>query len=279
MSVLGKILPDPRVRPDFTEGPAYLVTTADLVLTEQPCPCCRGRRPILETRPLPVELQGGARRRSPSYELLGDLRRYIRPEADQHGCSRCELLILIGQLMPTPHGAPPIESPEAHELRLMREAATPSQSEPSPVFDGELFSVGTVHITPGALTALLKGFRPELDPMYASVPEITRPFADEFLRRHATGDHGMVGTQNDADADRGRSLGPLASALDQNAAAIADGRGTVLSTYRVEQFDIREPSWGGPARTEKNGSVLLSIRTELAGSPIALVALADEMNQ
>lgn len=270
----------PRVRADLTEGPAYLVTTADLVLTEGPCPYCRGRRPILETRPLPIELMGGARRRAPSFDAIQHLRRFIRPEADRFGCSRCELLILIDRLMPKPAGAPIVESPEAQTLRLMRESAIPTPPDPSsPPVDGALFDAGKVYTTPAALTALLAAYRPEVDRSIGGILEVARPFVGEFLNRHARGDHGTIGTQSDADAEKGRSLGPLASTLDQNAAAIADGRGTVLSTYRVEQFDIREPSWGGPARTEKNGSVLLSIRTELAGSPIALVALADEMNQ
>lgn len=218
----------------------YHVTVADLKVLPGSCPSCGGHSPRL-TIDLPAEVIGGTGS-SPAAELgaISGFRRFFGPDVT---CSSCELRRLLRELFP-PRWAPPVTSPADREIAELRAAlasvASPAAA-PGPRPKTGLFDQGDVLLTtPGrlAIDRCTRGVS-QMDQAGGLAPSQGLAGAFALLERHVARDHGGFNQAGGGDAAAGTRGNPLASVADRNAAAIAEGHGSIRSSYVLKRMETR----------------------------------------
>lgn len=246
----------------------YRVRPADLRFYAGPCPACGGSAPRLAFK-IPPGFE------YPVLDQVGGYTAFFEPRP----CSRCQLEAVVARLLPAPQG-PAVVDPAQEELaRLRAELTRPSAPEAPPSIPGALFDLGRTLITPSVGLALFRVAVGRAEGSIAAGHHVAgHAHAVPLVERHARGDWGSVGSFKDGDADLGALMNPLAAPVDRNAASIKDGRGSVVSLFRVGFEDTRpDPANYNIPRLMHKCDYHIKARTELGGhAPLTLVALADE---
>lgn len=224
----------------------YYATPSDLKPYPSVCRHCAGPRMMVRLD-IPDHERGGSALQGPAKtEAIAGFLKYLDPSRP---CPACEQLGAIATLMPVRATRPAIMSPEAEELAALKAALAPTA--PVPGWEppsGALFGPGTLFVTAAAAQAVGRcdsGFKG--NPFQTDLTEMVgREQLGVILGRFVAGDLGPAGRVVDGDPEIGSTMGPLSSPVDQAAAAVRDGRGTVRASYTLERIERRrDPDWGG----------------------------------